>query len=315
MALLTTNVSELRSAALLQTTTEQRLLVRESVSPELNSDPSTVDARNGVPLEAGLAMPCWAKKGGCHCRCHAKTSTNPNNSRYTLIETQGWQAFGKTCNVEKCNARFLSLRIRLAASRIWIPWAINIALRLGANSAVPRLSFTPSRVCSYTSPGFVMLEGMKLIDGEAWKERLASFKALFSSGQASHTDVFPDGNGYLDTLLQRPWLSGRETERDLVKFLIVGAPASVLQSPRLLYHCATGAASGWESHFNMPALLLGLGLDPEHLDPSLFCAWPQFDPGPFTYFLVPDDPMFIQFFRACLQRQSGRFHYYHSRSD
>lgn len=306
MAVLTTSVSELRSAALLQTAPDQRLLVRKLHSPTPSSGLPTADARHAVPVETGLAVPCWTKKGGCHCRCHSKTSTNPYNSRYTFIETQGWQAFGKTCNVEKCNARFISVQIRLAASRVWIPWAINIALRLDTNSAVPRLSFTPSRVCSYTSPGFIILERMIPGNGKASKERLASFKALFSSGQASHADVLPNGNGYLDLVLEGHRFCGQETE--IINFLTAGAPASVLQNPRLLYHCAKWRALRWDSPIDLLALLLGSGLDPEHLDPSLLCVWPRSDLNLFSMHHV-SDPMFLEFFRTCLQRQSGIFHY------
>ncbi|KAI7398666.1 hypothetical protein KC336_g15241 [Hortaea werneckii] len=138
----------------------------------------------------------------------------------------------------------------------------------------------------------------------ALDERTASFKALFSSGQASHTDVRPDGDGYLDLVLRAPWSSEmRKAQWDLVKFLIVGAPESVSRNPRLLYHCASWI--GYGPHMDMLATLLGFGLDPEHLDSSLFFSWPRSsDLGCLPYDLVPD-PMFIEFFRACLRRQPG----------
>ncbi|RMY61156.1 hypothetical protein D0865_01152 [Hortaea werneckii] len=56
---------------------------------------------------------------------------------------------------------------------------------------------------------------------------------------------------------------------------------------------------------DMLATLLNFGLDPEHFDSSLFVAWPQScDPGWLAEDLAPD-PMFIEFFRACLQKQPG----------
>ncbi|RMX86330.1 hypothetical protein D0869_03162 [Hortaea werneckii] len=133
---------------------------------------------------------------------------------------------------------------------------------------------------------------------------LASFKQLFSSGQASHTDVLPDGNGYLDLILHGPFPPGmRKAQWDLVKFLIVGAPESVLRNPRLLHHCARWIGEG--PHMDMLATLLIFGLDPEHFDSSLFIAWPRScDPGWLAEDLAPD-PMFIDFLRACLQRQPG----------
>ncbi|KAI6915102.1 hypothetical protein KC318_g281 [Hortaea werneckii] len=55
----------------------------------------------------------------------------------------------------------------------------------------------------------------------------------------------------------------------------------------------------------MLATLLSFGLDPEHFDSSLFIAWPRScDPGWLAEDLAPD-PMFIDFLRACLQRQPG----------
>ncbi|RMY62118.1 hypothetical protein D0865_00614 [Hortaea werneckii] len=140
--------------------------------------------------------------------------------------------------------------------------------------------------------------------GSAFEQRVASFKLLFSSGQASHTDVRPDGNGYLDLILRGPFPPGmRKAQWDLVKFLIVGAPGSVLQNPRLLHHCARWIGEG--PHMDMLATLLSFGLDPEHFDSSLFIAWPRScDPGWLAEDIAPD-PMFIDFLRACLQRQPG----------
>ncbi|KAI7554954.1 hypothetical protein KC331_g175 [Hortaea werneckii] len=55
----------------------------------------------------------------------------------------------------------------------------------------------------------------------------------------------------------------------------------------------------------MLATLLSFGLDPEHFDSSLFIAWPRScDPGWLAEDIAPD-PMFIDFLRACLQRQPG----------
>lgn len=298
MALLATSVSELRSSSLLQSTTNQ------------SSPLSIAAAQRPVLLETGLSVPCWTKKGGCHCRCHSKTSTSPIETRYVFIEVQGWQAFGKTCNVKKCNARFLSLQIRLTASRVWIPWAINIALRLDAISAVPRITFTPSRVCKYTSPGFVELEKIRWEHGVPLEESVASFKALFSSGQASHTDVSPKGDGYLDFVLRFPWPSRlQKAQWDLVKFLIVEAPKHILRNPRLLYYCASWIYQG--PHMSMLATLLSFGLDPGLLDPSLFFNWPRASDLIHSGESSPDDPMFIEFFRACLQRQPGDLHSCH----
>ena len=302
MALLTAEMSEFRSAPILQAAPDKSLIVKTLSDHNFSSDLS--DVRSVVPLSTELADACWTRKGGCHCRCHSKTSTTLNNSRYTCIETQGWQGFGKTCNIEKCNARFVCVRLRLAAARIWIPWAITIALRFDAGFSIPRISFTPSRVCRFTSPAFVELAGLRHEYGVALEQRLASFKLLFSSGKASHTDVRPDGDGYLDLILREPWpLEGRKAQWDLVKFLIVGAPESVLRNPRLLHHCAKWIGEG--PHMDMLATLLNFGLDPEHFDSSLFVAWPQScDPGWLAEDLAPD-PMFIEFFRACLQKQPG----------
>ena len=304
MALLTAEMSELRSAPMLQTVPDKSLIARTPFDPNFSSGHSVSDVRSVVPLKTELADACWTRKGGCHCRCHSKTSTALNHSRYTCIETQGWQAFGKTCNVEKCNARFIRVQLRLAATCVWIPWAVTIALRFETGFSIPRISFTPSRVCRYTSPGFVELAKMSREYGMAFKRRVASFKLLFSNGQASHTDVRPDGNGYLDLILRGPWPPGmRDAQWDLVKFLIVGAPESVLRNPRLLHHCARWIGEG--PHMDMLATLLRFGLDPEHLDPSLFPAWPRScDPGWLVEDLAPD-PMFIDFLRACLQRQPG----------
>ncbi|RMY16661.1 hypothetical protein D0868_00187 [Hortaea werneckii] len=140
--------------------------------------------------------------------------------------------------------------------------------------------------------------------GSAFEQRVASFKLLFSSGQASHTDVRPDGNGYLDLILRRPFPPGmRKAQWDLVKFLIVGAPESVLRNPRLLHHCAKWIGEG--PHMDMLTTLLSFGLDPGHFDSNLFVAWPRScDPGWLAEDLAPD-PMFIDFLRACLQRQPG----------
>ncbi|RMY25898.1 hypothetical protein D0867_00421 [Hortaea werneckii] len=151
---------------------------------------------------------------------------------------------------------------------------------------------------------FVELAELRHEYGMALEQRLASFKLLFSSGKASHTDVRPDGDGYLDLILREPWpLRGRKAQWDLVKFLIVGAPESVLRNPRLLHHCAKWIGEG--PHMDMLATLLSFGLDPEHFDSSLFIAWPRScDPGWLAEDLAPD-PMFIDFLRACLQRQPG----------
>ncbi|KAI6881211.1 hypothetical protein KC360_g6771 [Hortaea werneckii] len=140
--------------------------------------------------------------------------------------------------------------------------------------------------------------------GMAFEHRVASFKLLFSNGQASHTDVRPDGYGYLDLILRGPWPPGmRKAQWELVKFLIVGAPQSVLRNPRLLHHCARWIGEG--PHMDMLATLFSFGLDPEYFDSSLFIAWPRScDPGWLAEDLAPD-PMFIDFLRVCLQRQPG----------
>ncbi|KAI6915213.1 hypothetical protein KC318_g444 [Hortaea werneckii] len=55
----------------------------------------------------------------------------------------------------------------------------------------------------------------------------------------------------------------------------------------------------------MLTTLLSFGLDPGHFDSNLFVAWPRScDPGWLAEDLAPD-PMFIDFLRACLQRQPG----------
>lgn len=273
--------------------------------------------RNAV---RAAAVPCWIKKGGCHCRCHSKSLWRPDNSRYVFIETQGWQTAGQRCTVLTCDAHVYNIQIRLAACRIWLPFAITIALRIQTDDWIPKMVLTPNRVCRYTAPGFRKLWKIENKPPLRWDEvpqgsystahdvamrqKLASFKRLFVSGQASFEDVDPKGEGYLDRVLRRPWPGLREVQWDLVKFLMIGSPETVLSNPRLLYRCATWIGEG--PHMDMLASLLCFGLNPEHMDASLFQDWPESSNSGWLAESITPDPMFVEFLRDCLRKQPGK---------
>lgn len=56
----------------------------------------------------------------------------------------------------------------------------------------------------------------------------------------------------------------------------------------------------------MLTTLIGLGLDPGSLDPSLFRQWPAFSNSDWESEAITPDPFGIDFLRQCLQIEPGQ---------
>lgn len=59
----------------------------------------------------------------------------------------------------------------------------------------------------------------------------------------------------------------------------------------------------------MLTTLIGLGLDPGKLDPSLFRQWPSFTNPNWQAEAITPDPFGIDFLRQCLQIEPGEESY------
>jgi hypothetical protein len=55
----------------------------------------------------------------------------------------------------------------------------------------------------------------------------------------------------------------------------------------------------------MLTTLIGLGLDPGKLDPSLFSQWPSFTNPNWQAEAITPDPFGIDFLRQCVQKEPG----------
>ncbi|KAM0702270.1 hypothetical protein Q7P35_011180 [Cladosporium inversicolor] len=173
------------------------------------------------------------------------------------------------------------------------------------------------RTCKYTSQGFralYMLEhGYDTSDWKANDEqrsarfvaytqgKLAEIKQLFHEGKVSHLDVDPSGATWLEQkLLQIPWGVGiRWAQYDLLEYIVSRSKKDIEQNPRLLFQVACWIGEG--PHLDMLTTLIGLGLDPGNLDPSLFHQWPAFSDPNWQAEAITPDPFGLDFLRQCLQ--------------
>lgn len=166
-------------------------------------------------LPKSCGTPCWQRRGGCGCRCHAKTVVS---GRFMFLTTSGISRLFETCNFANCNSRLYRLSVRVSLTRLGIGCALNAALAV--QTGLPGFGLRPSleavRVVPYTSIGFRILkeiecercftESDKQLDLETWKHRLnmernirvLELKRLFKTGQISRRDVDPAGKGWLE---------------------------------------------------------------------------------------------------------------------
>ena len=202
--------------------------LRTTVLPLLNEPRKEDDIPRGDPTDgpskaADLTnVLCWQRKGGCFCRCHAKTRLTSNRNRYLFIESSGWSSAFQTCNLATCDSRRYGLKIRIATSRFWLPLAITATFEL-RSGWLPTYSLTAQRIVRYTSLGFVKLRELdylcpfsfrsqgsyddvvcRQLYESAVRDKVADIKRLFATGEASFADVDPAGKGWLDKLVSAP---------------------------------------------------------------------------------------------------------------
>lgn len=80
-----------------------------------------------------------------------------------------------------------------------------------------------------------------------------------------------------------------------------------LTLPSLLFQIARWIGEG--PHLDMLTTLIGFGLDPGKLDPSLFSQWPSFTNPNWQAEAITPDPFGIEFLRQCLQIEPGEESY------
>jgi len=246
---------------------------------------------------------CWQKRGGCHCRCHITTRHGFHQSRYFFLESYGWSALAARCNIETCNARTYGFQIRIAGTQARLPFALTTKLQFRSDCWLPRVTLTPERVCRYTAPGFVILwdaETRRGLEADEYYalfraspgQKVADFKRLLSSDEASFEDVDPEGKGYLDKLLERPWLEGSlQFQWELLEFILQNSPERVLARPTLLHQSAQWIWGGL--HMDLLRLLLRYGINPGNLDASTSMGRPNLHVPICLTNSVPD-PMFLE---------------------
>ena len=81
----------------------------------------------------------------------------------------------------------------------------------------------------------------------------------------------------------------------------------ILTPPSLLFQIARWIGEG--PHLDMLTTLIGLGLDPGKLDPTLFNQWPRFSNPDWQAEAITPDPFGIDFLRQCLQTDRGKTDY------
>lgn len=164
------------------------------------------------------AKACWQRPKGCYCRCHT-IHERPWHS--ALLGTIGLSSFFDVCNRNTCDTRRYAVYARFTLSHFGVPLAIRLATELKVFGGVVPVIYPTidmQRVCSFTSPGFKVLEELGngsfgidfRLDADevtglrevAKKRKVAELKRLFASGEASPLDVDPDGHTWLEVSLQ-----------------------------------------------------------------------------------------------------------------
>lgn len=161
---------------------------------------------------------CEQRPKGCYCRCHI---SQERPWRSILFGTVGFASLFDKCNRDDCDTRRYAVYARFALSHFGVPLAIRLASELRIYVGfVPVLypTIDVERVCNLDSPGYRLLEEFTeyssdidpFLDHDERVKRkqraeackIAQFKRLFTSGEASHLDVDPDGRTWLEVTLQ-----------------------------------------------------------------------------------------------------------------
>ena len=264
-----------------------------------------------------LSLPCWQKRSGCICRCHTRARISQDRNRHFFVDIFGFPSIWESCNVETCNQRRYALQIRFAATKYGLPFAITAGFEVDSNWT-PRFSLVSENLCKYTSPGFTMLWELQRWPHEedcaltpslreaAIRQRVAEIKRLFSNGQATFRDVDPEGLGWLEKILLRPWTRSLiNVQWELVEFLLANSPQHVLKNPRLLLRCAEWLGEG--PHMDMLDTLIRSGIDPDYFHADLYKRWPSLPWATWGSEGIVRDPMFVEWISICLKNTPGRY--------
>lgn len=132
----------------------------------------------------------------CSCSCHVTTMAM---DRFWRFEFTPLSTLFRRCDRKSCTARHHSLSIRIALTRIGIPFAalasFDMVVGEGKYSIMP--SLTLHSVVKNTSPGFELLWRCSTSQIE-WPEAEDAFMALYRSDSNMVYHVDGMGKGYLE---------------------------------------------------------------------------------------------------------------------
>jgi hypothetical protein len=188
---------------------------------------------------------CFSAK--CCCACHDNISFS---GRSWFLKVPMLSQIQNPCSRSSCGyAKKASLWISL--TQIGIPWAVYARLEIMWNFQnafiSPSLSF--ERVVRHTSPGFKLLWELESGQKGNWPEARQELLDIFESGRASHRDIDPDGETWLEVsdvsaindqvlihtqkLLRYPWVRGNR-DIQFALFFMLAEMGTQLNTPRLV---------------------------------------------------------------------------------
>ncbi|KAJ3517500.1 hypothetical protein NM208_g14693 [Fusarium decemcellulare] len=273
----------------------QRCLIRDT-----NNDASLSQDENSskVPETPGLDVSrstfCTALQ--CRCSCHA---THLMSGRWWRLQYSPLAEILKSCNDPACTSRRHRLNIRVALSRLGVPWTVAFGLDL--NTEPGRYWLQPAlqieRVVKHTTPGFVILYKLskKRLD---WEDAQTQFRDFYKSdpGFVHQGLMFYGAWGVFG--------SNFEDQKRLLEFFITDLHMTEgFNNINLLYLCASFNQE--DRHLDMISSLISLGCDFSDAASPTFESWPEpcIEGMEVTAYrrVITEDPFFVDFLGTILK--------------
>ncbi|CAM1509802.1 Fc.00g001370.m01.CDS01 [Cosmosporella sp. VM-42] len=215
----------------------------------------------------------------------------------------------KTCDNTTCTARRYRVHMRVALSRLGVPWAVVFGLDLAAEPG--KFGLQPAlhleRIANFTAPGFEILWKLSE-DILKWEDAESQFRVLYKSDPTFVNQVDPRGHGYLEKAVSHgAWgMAGMHIERQkqLLHFFVKELQATKgIDSSTFMYDCASFSCDN--RHLDIINAVVALGCDFSSTPSPNFDSWPQpcvHDPG-YTEFcrIIPEDPFYLEYLETILE--------------
>ncbi|KAF4972880.1 hypothetical protein FSARC_651 [Fusarium sarcochroum] len=225
-----------------------------------------------------------------NCSCHLASTSG----RFWFLQYTPLSSFIRKPKECASGCSCISLRLRLALSMYGIPIAIvaGIGLMVDETSFDLRPALRAERIVNYTSPGFEAIWRLEkgLISLPEAREK---FIELYRSDSSLRYHKDPAGKGYIQTLLQYPWLID-EDQFGLLHVLATDCQMTLEDEPQsFLVQCAQWIGEG--DHLGLLEAVLAYGFDATAIHAPSFEKWPvSCSPDWYGAGRTPD-PFFIRY--------------------